>query len=151
MFELLRMYRLKRIIFIVIVFVIVCGFGYAYYIWNKPERDVSKENGIKISAVAIYDSFVNNEQAANISFLNKAIEVTGKVNTVKQNQAGKIVVYLQSNDPVFGVNCTFKQDPQKISKGDIIVFKGICTGYLSDVILNEGVLVSSSKKTKAVN
>ena|ERR1700759_585726 len=142
------MHRLKKIIFIVIIFFVVCGFGYAYYIWNKPARNVAEESGIKISATAIYDSFSNNENAANISFLNKAIEVTGTVNTVKQNQAGQTVVYLQTNDPVFGVNCTFKQNPAKISKGDVIVFKGICTGYLSDVILNEGILINNSKELK---
>jgi putative nucleic acid binding protein len=137
----LQMQRWKRLVLGIIVIIILSGFGYAYYIWNKPSRDVSTETGIKITSVALFDSFSNNEQAANTSFLNKAVEVTGKVNNVKTNQAGSTVVYLQSNDPVFGVNCTFKQYPGKISKGDDITFKGICTGYLSDVILNEGVLV----------
>jgi hypothetical protein len=115
--------------------------GYGIYLWNKPPRDVTKEKGIQITAVAIFDSFSNNEQAANTRFLNKAIEVTGKVSDVKKNQAGETVVYLQSDDPVFGVNCTFKNDPGAIEKGNTITFKGICTGYLSDVILNEGVMI----------
>jgi hypothetical protein len=136
----------KKILIALIAVVIVGGFGYAYYVWNKPERDVTKEKGIQITAVAIYDSFADNEKAANTAFLNKAIEVTGKVTSVKQNQAGNTVVYLQSSDPVFGVNCTFKQSPGKIAKGDIITFKGICTGYLSDVILNQGVLINDSSK-----
>jgi hypothetical protein len=136
----------KKILIALIAVVIVGGFGYAYYVWNKPGRDVTKEKGIQITAVAIYDSFADNEKAANTAFLNKAIEVTGKVTSVKQNQAGNTVVYLQSSDPVFGVNCTFKQNPGKIAKGDIITFKGICTGYLSDVILNQGVLINDSSK-----
>ncbi len=135
------MRRWKKLILGVVVVIIISGFGYAYYIWNKPARDVSNEKGIKLTAVAIFDSFENNEQAANVSFLNKAVEVTGKVTNVKTNQAGNTVVYLQSHDPVFGINCTFKQDPGKIEKGETITFKGVCTGYLSDVILNEGVLV----------
>ena len=135
------MQRWKRLVFGIIVIIILSGFGYAYYVWNKPARDVSTEKGIKITAVAIFDSFANNEQAANISFLNKAVEVTGKVTKVKTNQAGNTVVYLQSHDTVFGVNCTFKQNPGTIKKGDSITFKGICTGYLSDVVLNEGILI----------
>ena len=134
------MKRWKKILIVVLLF-ILAGLCYAYYIWNKPARDVSEEKGIQISAVAIFDSFANNEQAANASFLNKAVEVTGKVSNVKKNQAGETVVYLQSDDPVFGVNCTFKQDPGVIEKGSTITFKGICTGYLSDVILNEGIIV----------
>jgi hypothetical protein len=102
---------------------------------------VTKEKGIQITAAAIFDSFSNNEQSANVQFLNKAIEVNGKVSDVKKNQAGETVVYLQSDDPVFGVNCTFKQDPGTITKGSTITFKGICTGYLSDVIINEGIMV----------
>lgn len=135
------MQRWKRVVLWIIVIVVLSGFSYAYYIWNKPARDVSKEKGIKITAVAIFDSFANNEQAANISFLNKTVEVTGTVTNVKTNQAGNTVVYLKSDDPVFGVNCTFKQNPGKIIKGEHITFKGICTGYLSDVVVNQGVLV----------
>jgi len=131
----------KKNLLVVFVVVIAAGLCYAYYVWNKPARDVTKEQGIKISAVAIFDSFSNNEQAANAAFLNKAIEVSGTVTDVKKNQAGATVVYLQSSDPMFGVNCTFKQDPGIITKGSTITFKGICTGYLSDVIINEGILI----------
>ena len=133
------MQRWKKVVLGIIVIVILSGFGYAYYLWNKPARDVSNEKGIKITAVAIFDSFEKNEQAANISFLNKAVEVSGIVTNVKTNQAGNTVVYLKSDDPVFGVNCTFKQNPEKIIKGERITFKGICTGYLSDVVVNQGV------------
>ena len=131
----------KKRFLILILVVAAGGLGYAYYLWNKPARDVSKEEGIRITAAAIFDSFTNNEQGANASFLNKAIEVTGKVSDVKKNQAGETVVYLQSSDPMFGVNCTFKEDPGAITKGSTITFKGICTGFLSDVVINNGILV----------
>jgi hypothetical protein len=68
----------------------------------------------------------------------------GKVTSVQKNQQGQTVVILQSDDPIYGVNCTFKQDPGTIDNNSIITFKGICTGYLgdeSDVIINEGILV----------
>ncbi|MBV9962427.1 MAG: hypothetical protein JO072_09285 [Parafilimonas sp.] len=131
----------KKAFLIIIILIAGVGSIYAYYVWNEPARDVSKEKGIHITAAAIFDSFSNNEQSANALYLNKAVEVTGIVTNIKKNQAGETVVYLQSNDPVFGVNCTFKQDPGAIQKGNTITFKGICTGYLSDVILNEGILV----------
>ena len=134
------MKRWKKIL-VVLVVLIIAALSYAYYVWNKPARDVTKEQGIRVTAIAIFDSFTNNEAAANAAFLNKAIEVTGKVTDVKKNQAGETVVYLQSSDPMFGVNCTFKQDPDTITKGSTITFKGICTGYLSDVVINEGILV----------
>src|ERR1044072_7096171 len=116
----------KKIVLTIILFIVIAGIGYAFYIWNKPQRNVANEKGIQITAVAIFDSFSNNEQAANASFLNKAVEVTGTVSDIKKNQAGETVVYLKSADPVFGVNCTFKQDPGAIKKESTITFKGIC-------------------------
>ena len=97
---------------------------------------------LKISAVALFDSFQHNEPLANKAFLGKAIEVTGKIVNVKTNNIGQTVVYLQSHDPMFGINCTFKNAVYSIQKNDIIIFKGICTGYLDDVILNNGQLIN---------
>ena len=131
----------RTIIFSILTIIILAGAGTAFYIWNKPPRDVAKEQGIQITAVAIFDAFNNNEKSADSQFLNKAIEVTGTVSDIKKNQAGKTVVYLKSNDPIYGVNCTFKQDPGPITKGSTITFKGICTGYLSDVVINEGIMI----------
>lgn len=131
----------KKYFLAIIVVVAASCLAYAYYIWNEPARDVSNEKALTITATALFDSFTSNEQSANAQYLNKAIEVTGIVTNVKKNQAGETVVYLQSDDPVFGVNCTFKEYPGTIQKGNTITFKGICTGYLSDVILNEGILI----------
>jgi hypothetical protein len=120
---------------------IIIAVLYGFYIWNKPRRDVKGESGIKMSAAAIFDSFATNENRANVLYLNKAIEVSGEIAEVKNNQAGEIVVYLKSNDPVFGVNCTFRENPGELKKGSVITFKGVCTGYLSDVIINQGVII----------
>lgn len=106
-----------------------------------PPRDVSKETGIEITASAIFDSFTTNESRANMIYLNKAIQVTGEIAEIKKNQAGQVVIYLKSSDPVYGVNCTFKNDPGLLQKNSTITFKGVCTGYLSDVIINQGILV----------
>ncbi len=130
-----------KIIIILVSIAFIAGIGYALYILYMPERDVRDEKGIEITAVAIFDSFTNNENKANAAFLNKAIQVTGVVTNVKKNQAGQTVVILESGDPVFGVNCTFKEDPGAIQNGSTISFKGICTGFLSDVVINEGILL----------
>ena len=60
---------------------------------------------------------------------------------VKKNQDSNTVVVLKTSDPIFGVNCTFKEDPGALQPGNNITFKGICTGFISDVVINEGVLV----------
>lgn len=130
-----------KILFAAIAFVILAGIAYGLYVWNMPARDVREETGIKITATAIFDSFTQNETRANARYLNKAIEVTGVVSEIKKNQAGQVVVYLKSGDPVFGVNCTFKEDPGALQINNAITFKGICTGFLNDVYIDRGIMI----------
>jgi tRNA_anti-like len=135
------MFKGSRKILTVITILLLAAISYGLYVWNKPQRDVQDEKAVTIAATAIFDSFIVNETKANELYLNKAIQVTGEVSEVKKNQDGNAVVYLKSTDPVFGVNCTFKEDPGPLEKGTTITFKGICTGYLSDVIINQGIIV----------
>jgi hypothetical protein len=134
------MSTLKKTILIISV-IALAGAAYGVYMWNKPARNVAHEKGIQITAAGIFDSFTVNENRANALFLNKAIQVTGEVTEIKNNQAGETVIYLKSNDPLFGVNCTFKENPGALTKGSTITFKGVCTGFLSDVIINQGIIV----------
>jgi hypothetical protein len=36
---------------------------------------------------------------------------------------------------MFGINCTMEEKDGNIKEGDEVVLKGICTGYLTDVVL----------------
>ena len=140
-------FRYKRKLVVVCTILVALGlgafYGYKYYLLNKPGRDVTKEQGITVTAEQIFNDFTTNEAAANQKYLNKAIEVTGEVGEVKKNQDNSTVVVLKTSDPIFGVNCTFKQDPGAVQPGSQITFKGICTGFISDVVINEGVLVKN--------
>jgi len=135
------MKRKVKIILGIIGLIFIAAVGYGVYIWNEPPRNVANERGIEITATAIFDSFSQSETRANELYLNKAIQVTGEITDVKKNQAGQVVVYLKSDDPIFGVNCTFKDDPGPLQKSTTITFKGVCTGFLSDVIINQGIIV----------
>jgi len=134
---------MKRTVLIVILAVILIGGYVAYRIYNKPHRDVTKETAVEITADNIYKEYVANEAAANTKYLNKAIEVKGEISDVQTNQDSSLVVYLKTSDPFYGVNCTFKENPGPLQKGQQIKFKGICTGYITggDVVLNEGVII----------
>jgi len=137
----LFMKRRGKIILGIIALIFLAAVGYGVYVWNEPPRDVTNEKSIEITAAAIFDSFTQNETRANELYLNKAIQVTGEITDLKKNQAGQVVVYLKSDDPIFGVNCTFKNDPGSLQKNTTITFKGVCTGFLNDVIINQGILI----------
>jgi|KBSSwiStaDraftv2_1062776.scaffolds.fasta_scaffold2634047_1 hypothetical protein len=138
------MFKGRRKIWVIFFVLVLAGISYGLYVWNKPRPIVEDETGIEMSAIAIFDSFTNNETKATSMYVDKAIVVTGVVEEVKKNQAGTTVVILKSSDPIFGVNCTFKEDPGPIQKGSTITFKGFCKSFLSDVYITEGILLKKS-------
>ncbi len=108
-----------------------------YFIWNRPHRDIkNEETSIRITADSLFAAYSANEQSANKLYLDKAVEVKGKVAEVKTNSENKTVIILQTADPMFGVNCTMEQAGTSVKSGDEVEIKGICTGFLSDVVLN---------------
>ena len=104
-------------------------------------RDVADEKGIAVTASELFKEYVTDEAASNVKYLNQALEVTGVVTGINKNDAGATYVILQSDDPMFGINCTFKEEPVGVAKGQTITLKGICTAYLDDVIVNQAILV----------
>lgn len=137
------MKRWLKILLILIGIGIVAGGIIVYKIYTKPHRDVTKEEGVQLSAQSLYDAFKTNEAEANTKYLDKAIQLTGEVGAVSKNQDGNTIVDFKTNDPLVVINCTFKTDPGTLQPGQTITFKGICTGYIPDanVVINEGVLV----------
>lgn len=117
----------------------------AYWLFNKPHRDVTEEQSVQLSAQKLYDAFRTNEDEANKLYLDKAIQMTGEVGEITTNQDGNVVVNFKTNDPMFVINCTFKENPGPLKSGQTITFKGICTGYIPDanVVINEGILVKN--------
>jgi hypothetical protein len=129
------MKQLKTIL--LIVFVLAASFAaYAwFFIWNQAPVNVEKAKAIPVSAKALFQAYSTNEQMANQSYLEKILEVTGEVTTVTMNAEGFTVVLLKTDDPVFGINCTLEKSTNEIKQGTRITLKGICTGYLTDVVL----------------
>jgi hypothetical protein len=133
-----------------IFFTLGCGLvvalaGIALYLYNKPLRNVADETGIPVSATELYSKFTSNEPQANQAYLNKVLQVSGQVLEVKNvTSAGKVVV-LNTGDPMFGVACMLnnvKAPTRPVKPGEKITIKGICTGYLSDVVLTNSYLIN---------
>ena len=137
------MKKWKKIVLTLGIIGVLSVGGIILYVYLKPHRDVTKEQGVQLSAQKLYDAFRTNETGANKLYLDKAIEMTGEVGETTTNQDGNVVVNFKTNDPLFVINCTFKTNPGQLKPGQTITFKGICTGYIPDanVVINEGVLV----------
>ena len=131
---------MKKYIIIIGALILVVA-GVAYRMYNKPHRDPASETAIEINAAELFRAYENNESGANTLYLDKVLAVSGKVAEISTNQEMMPVVILETENPMFGVSCTMENPKITLQAGDVVTIKGICTGYLSDVILIKGTLV----------
>lgn len=110
-----------------------------YKMYNKKHRNIEEEEYKNADAIELYESFNTNEIQANDQYLDKVVAVTGVVADVTTNQEGATVVLLKTRDPLFGVSCTMQESAADIQRGTRVTIKGICKGYLSDVVITRGI------------
>jgi hypothetical protein len=134
--------KTKQILFISIVVITGLLLGVAYYEYNKKAPEVADLTAEQISAVDLFKHFTSNETQANESYLNKALQVSGNVLEVKENQNNQLQIILDAGDPMFGIACTMDQSLKNIKPGDHVTIKGICTGYLNDVVIIKSLLLN---------
>lgn len=130
--------KTKKII-IAILILGIAGAFVAYKMYNKPHVNVVEVSAdIKISADQILNDFTLDETTANKKYLDKIIKVTGVVSSIKFEKE-KGIISLQTTDDFGSVLAYLSDEATKeislLKEGQSINLKGICTGYLMDVIL----------------
>lgn len=127
--------RYTAVIFIIVVIL----FSTISYIYNKPHRNIKNETPIlTITSDSLYYIFENKEHIANKQYLNKTIEVSGKIQ--KTDTVNK-KIFLKANG-MGAVICSFEANEfKKIKTSDSITVKGQCTGFLMDVNLMRCVVI----------
>lgn len=109
--------------------VVVTGVTIGYRLWNKPHEDIKDASAIKINAIALYNTLANDSLHKSTTFINKVVEVSGKVKQVSENQQKQKVILLETNVSDGSVNCTMEENVKSVKAGDSILLKGICMGY----------------------
>jgi len=130
---------MKKSIVIVVLILCLSAAWVIYRMYNKPHRDPLAEASIKISATELFQNYENDETTANGHYLDKVLEVSGKIAEITTNQELIPIVVLETDNPMFGVRCTMENPIVNAQVGDSVTIKGICTGYLSDVIITRSV------------
>jgi hypothetical protein len=124
------------------------GGGIGFYLWNKPHAAIGKPD-VSITATELAAEFGKDEDAATKKFMGDAsktliIQVSGKIVDVKNDTSG-IALALETGDPINGVSCVLdkftKQVRTDFKVGEEVTLKGICTGKLSDVVIDRCVPV----------
>ncbi|MFY7652329.1 MAG: OB-fold protein [Chitinophagaceae bacterium] len=135
----------QKLILTALVLAVLAIAGTWFFVFYKPthfKRNVAKEAGLVITADSLVKAFQQNEAAANTQFLNKAVEVTGTVTEVAKNENGNTTVLIASADAFTNVYCTLQATETKTPQPNTVIsVKGLCTGFLSDVVIIDGVIV----------
>ncbi len=125
----------KIIIPLLILGAIAAGVG--YYMYNKPVENLNnKRADVTVSADQLVTDYETNEQAANDKYLGKVVEVSGKVAQVTMEE-GKNKVHFETSNPISMVITELDEGNSAtgLEVGAQAKVKGMCSGYLSDVIL----------------
>ena len=97
---------------------------------------------------SLISSFLNNEKEANTRFANKAIVVTGKIKEINYlNNRYTIILHTTYKD--HHILCDLDPDQNELlrnlEKGKTISIKGVCKGFLKDVVLLHCTLITNNQ------
>jgi len=119
------------------------GAGIGFYMFNKPLTSTqSMKTDHKIQSNALLTAFEENEVEANAKYLDKVIEMTGEIDKVEIKDE-KTSVYIATDNPLSSIIFQLEQPLEDLSEGQVVTLKGICTGYLMDVVLVRAVLIKN--------
>jgi hypothetical protein len=111
-----------------------------YRVYTKPHRSAATETAVATTAAQLVHEYEKDEAASNKKYLGNAVQVSGTVSEVSVNQQNKPVVLLAGSD-MSGVQCSLEEPMPGIKKGDSVIIKGFCTGFLTDVIIDRCIAV----------
>jgi hypothetical protein len=133
-----------KIALIAVSVIVLAGILFGLYMYNLKPKDLQKvKPDLIMTAVDLQKAFEDNEDAANSKYVNKVIEVTGIIESIKPGDNKTLSISLKTGSPLSSVNCTFQSTPDisKIKVSEQIILRGECSGFLMDVLLNKCVVV----------
>ena len=130
----------KQFLFIILTMVVI-GVVYCFFTPNFPSSHINLEkvpSEIAIHATDLVTAFSTNEKTSNTKYVGKIIEVTGFVQEITfLNNRNSVL--LRTKNEQFGIICDLHNSQiekvKKIAIHQKIKVKGICKGFLNDVIL----------------
>ena len=137
--------NIKILIGLIILMSIVILF--ALNLYNKPHLNVEKtEADLVINIHELLDDYKNDENLANGKYVDRVIQISGEISEINIENGNSIIIFKDSTG-TSSVMCHMSPEENlkvlKLKKDGEIILKGICTGYLLDVIMIRCVLVNN--------
>jgi len=133
-----------KIALFVVFFLALAGILFGLYLYNLQSADLlNVEPDFTITATDFQKAFEKDETAANSLYLNKIIEVTGIIESVKPGEDNAVSISLKTENPLSAVISTFQKVPDaaKLKAGEKVTIRGECSGFLMDILLNNCVII----------
>lgn len=138
---------MKKYIYYAIGVAVIIGALVAYNMLTpKGEIDITKESAeLIINASKLYHEFSDDETSANEGYAGKVLEVKGLLKGVERMDSQKIQLSLDAEADLGSVICNLQvvkaEQIENLEIGTPITIKGVCTGYLFDVVLDHGMII----------
>ena len=132
-----------------VTFIALAAILAALYYYNLRSTDMTKAKpDFVITASALGKAFADDETKASVTYINKILEVTGRIASVKPAENSVVSISLVTENDLSSVICTLPaiSDPSVFRVGDEITLRGECSGFLMDVLLNNCALIPQKKE-----
>ncbi|MFW5645632.1 MAG: OB-fold protein [Bacteroidota bacterium] len=135
----------RNVIYIGVAIILVVAI-IAVYFYQLGHDDLSRlKPAYEITAETLYFEFSENEATANEKYLDKVLQVTGILKDMEIKSDSTWNLVLKTSDPHGSVVCSFDDytlpKQHLLEAGNMITVRGICSGMLMDVLLNNCVLI----------
>jgi len=136
-----------KIALAVVFFLAVAGIGAALYLYNLKPKNLQKvKPDFILTANDLQKAFDTEEVVSSAKYINKIIEVSGEIISVKPGEKNSINISLRTGSDLSSVICTFpNSDTTFFKTGNQITLRGVCSGFLMDVLLNNCALKETPK------
>ena|ERR1700748_653902 len=122
--------------------VLIVAVGSILWMWNKPMKKVEDETGIAISVDKLCQDFTTDEAKADSLYLNKAIQVKGKITELSSNMDGGLMMVFAASNNIDDVECALREKNTTLKVGAAVVVKGFCTGKtITGISLTDCIIV----------
>jgi len=133
---------MKKLLYFLITLIIIAIIGY-FIVMNMPKASIKgNDAAFTVSAVNLYAEFEKNETQANKKYIGKTIAVEGLISEIDTDKNGATVLFISSANAMNGILCTLEPGQKgDFQENQTIKIKGLCTGFLQDVVLNKSVII----------
>jgi hypothetical protein len=136
-----RLFKILVLISLLVVLVLT----FALKQLNKTHTDIrSSRPTMVLTAQNLISEFEEDEEAATIKFTEKLIQFDGTIFNISISD-GNSIITIKKNGSESGIICQMLMEDNlnsiKLKKGENVTIKGICSGFLLDVIMVRCIIV----------